>query len=201
MTHATKTTYALLSELADGNPDETVRLDTLLQHFKRSAFGPLLLISVLPAFIPLPAGAGAIAGPLVIAVGLQMMLTLSTPWLPHWLRRRGPSRGALQHFLKRGSKVFSWLERRIRPRLDLVISHPVASAFTGLQLVLLGFALSLPIPFTNYPLGALVLAYALGLLERDGTLLLMSWAVGIATVLGFAFLSEAAAGWVTQWIG
>lgn len=201
MTSASKTTYQLLSELAVGNPDETVPLDTLLQHFRRSAFGPLLLVSVLPAFIPLPAGAGAIAGPLVLLVGVQMMLTLSKPWLPHWLRRRGPSRGALQRFLKHSKKIFSWLERWIRPRLDMVISQPLASAFTGLQLVLLGLLLSLPIPFTNYPLGLLLMAYALGLLERDGMLLIVGWGAGIATVLGFAVLSEAAAGWVTQWMG
>src|SRR3546814_17396220 len=76
MTHDTKTTYQLLSELADGDRDETVSLDALLQHFRRSAFGPLLLVSVLPAFIPLPTGAGAIAGPLVMLVGAPMLLTL-----------------------------------------------------------------------------------------------------------------------------
>jgi hypothetical protein len=189
-----------LCELAEGNPNETVSLDELLQHFRRSAFGPLLLISVLPAFIPLPAGAGAIAGPLVMLVGMQMLLTLSKPWLPHWLCRRGPRRVKLQHFLKRSEKIFIWLERRISPRLDMVISQPVASAFTGLQLLLLGFLLALPIPFTNYPFGLLLLAYALGLLERDGALMVLAWGVGITTVIGFALLSEAAATWVAQWL-
>lgn len=200
MTSDTKTTYQLLCELANGDPDETVSLDALLQHFRRSAFGPLLLISVVPAFIPLPAGAGAIAGPLVMLVGMQMLLTLGKPWLPHWLCRRGPRRAKLQHFLNRSEKIFAWLERRIRPRLDIVISHPVASAFTGLQLLLLGFLLSLPIPFTNYPFGLLLMAYALGLLERDGGLMVLAWGVGIATVLGFAFLSEYAATLVAQWL-
>src|SRR3546814_18134595 len=94
-------------------------------------------------------------------VGAQMLLTLSTPWLPHWLCRRGPSRGALQRFLGHSRTIFLWLERRIQPRLDGVIAHPAASAFTGLQLVLLGFLLALPIPFTTYPFGLLLLAYPL----------------------------------------
>lgn len=201
MTHDTKTTYQLLRELADGDRDETVSLDALLLHFRRSAFGPLLLVSVLPAFIPLPTGAGAIAGPLVMLVGVQMLLTLGKPWLPHWLCRRGPSRGALQRFLGHSRTIFLWLERRVRPRLDGVIAHPAASAFTGLQLVLLGFLLALPIPFTNYPFGLLLLAYALGLLERDGALMLLAWGTGIATMLGFSLLSEAAATWIGQWLG
>lgn len=200
MTADRPTTYQLLDELADGPASETVSMDALLLQFRRSAFGALLLVSVLPAFIPLPAGAGAIAGPLVMLVGLQMLLTLGKPWLPRWLCRRGPSRGALQRFNTRSRRTFTWLERRVRPRLDSVIAHPLASAFTGLQLIVLGFLLALPIPFTNYPFGLLLLAYALALLERDGALLLLAWGAGIATILGFALLSEAAASWVTQWL-
>jgi len=200
MTSDRPTTYQLLDQLACGPAADTVSMDALLVHFRRSAFGALLLVSVLPAFIPLPAGAGAIAGPLVMLVGVQMLLTLSKPLLPRWLCRRGPSRGALQRFLKHGKPTFSWLERRVRPRLDIVIAHPLASAFTGLQLVLLGLLLALPIPLTNYPFGLLLLAYALGLLERDGALMLFAWSAGIATVIGFALLSEAVTAWLTQWL-
>ena len=42
------------------------------------------------------------------------------------------------------------LERMVRPRLPQILEHPLASAFTGLLLVLLGLLLALPIPFTNY---------------------------------------------------
>lgn len=201
MTAPPISTYTLLRQLAEGPPEETLSLHGLMTEFRRRAFGMLLLAGVLPAFIPLPIGAGAISGPLVMLVGLQLLLTLRRPWLPHWLGRRGPHRSALQHFVTRTEKGFVWIERWVKPRMDVLIQHPLASAFTGLLLVLLGFLLSLPIPFTNYPFGLLLLAFAIALIERDGLLLALAWGVGVATTLGFGLLSEAVAARLVQLVG
>lgn len=198
MDSATISTYTLLRQLAVGEPGATLSLQGLLTEFHRRAFGMLLLAGILPAFIPLPIGAGAISGPLVMLVGLQMLLTLRRPWLPAWLGRRGPSRGALQRFVARTGKGFQWVERWVKPRLDPLIVHPVASAFTGALLLVLGFLLSLPIPFTNYPFGLLLLAFAVALIERDGVLMAVAWGIGTVTALAFGLLSEAVAAWMVQ---
>jgi hypothetical protein len=63
---------ALLDGLAAGDPDEVLRLRDLLAGLGRRAFGMLLLISALPAFIPIPGG-GAISGPLTVLVGAQLL--------------------------------------------------------------------------------------------------------------------------------
>ena len=42
----------------------------------QTAFGMLLFVAVLPAFLPLPGVAGAISGPLVMLVGAQLMVCL-----------------------------------------------------------------------------------------------------------------------------
>jgi hypothetical protein len=61
--------------------------------------------------------------------------------------------------------------------------------------------LSLPVPFTNYLFGALLLAYALALLERDGVLMLLAWAAGIAAIAVFGVLSGTLAAAATEWFG
>jgi hypothetical protein len=61
---------------------------------------------------------------------------------------------------------------------------------TGLQLALLGFLLSLPIPFTNYPFGIILLLYAIALIERDGRLLIIGWVLGIGAIVASALLSS-----------
>jgi len=81
------------------------------------------------------------------------------------------------------------LEKLVRPRLPQVLQHWAAAALTGLLLVLLGLLLSLPIPFTNYLFGALLLLFALALLERDGALMLVAWLAGAASVAVFGLLS------------
>ena len=93
------------------------------------------------------------------------------------------------------------LERVVRPRLTWVIDHRAASMFTGLLLVLLGILLALPIPFTNYLFGSLLLVYAFALPERDGGLMLLCWAAGIVSIVVFGILSGSLASAATRWIG
>jgi hypothetical protein len=81
------------------------------------------------------------------------------------------------------------IERLTKPRTQGVLTHPVAHAFTGLLLVVLGIALALPLPLTNYPFGLILLAFSFALIERDGRLMLLAWAAGlveIAALVGFS---------------
>ena len=192
-------TRALLDALAVGNPDDVLTLQDLLSGLGRRAFGMLLFASVLPAFIPIPIG-GAISGPLVMLIGLQLCIGLRKPWLPAFLAKRGPHREALARFDKRLSPWLARLEHLIRPRLSWMLDSRIASPVTGLMLLLLGLLLSLPIPLTNYLFGALLLMFALALLERDGALMLVAWVAGLATLSGFGILSGGIATQATKWL-
>lgn len=179
---------ALLDAWTVGEPDEALRLQDLLAGLGRRAFGMLLFVATLPAFIPIPIG-GAISGPLVVLIGLQLLAGRREPWLPRAIAVRGPHRHSLARFDRLVSPWLRRLERLVRPRLPQVLLHPAAAALTGLLLVLLGLLLSLPIPFTNYLFGALLLAFALALLERDGALMLVAWGAGAACTAVFGLLS------------
>lgn len=203
--HAHIGARALLDDFALGDPAQVLRLGDLLSGFGQSAFGMLLLLAVLPAFIPIPGVGGAIGGPLVILVGSQLLLGLSKLWLPGFLARRGPHRSAVITFRTLVSPWLKRLEKLVKPRLHGVLDHRLALCFTGLLLVLLGILLALPIPFTNYVFGVLLLLFALALLERDGVLMLIAWAAGGAAVIVFGLLSgellSAANAMIHRWFG
>jgi hypothetical protein len=182
-------TATLLDAFAAGDPDEVLRLGDLLKDFGPAAFGMLLFIGVLPAFIPVPGVGGAIGGPMVILVGAQLLLGMRKVWLPAFLARRGPHRSAMVRFRQRMAPWLRRLEKLVRPRMGGFVDNRVALSFTGLLLVLLGILLALPIPFTNYLFGFLLLLFALALLERDGALLLVAWVVGGIAVVVFGFVS------------
>ena len=165
----------------------------------RRAFGMLLFVSALPAFIPIPIG-GAIAGPLVVLIGVQLLLGLRRPWLPGFLARRGPKREALARFYRLLSPWLARLEHLIRPRLAWVLDQRVAATLTGLLLVLLGVLTSLPIPFTNFLFGTMALMFALALLERDGALMLLAWLATAIAVAVSGALSEPLIEQVTRWL-
>lgn len=174
-------TRALLDALLDGDHQQTLDFDALMHGLGRRAFGMLLFMATLPAFIPIPIG-GALSGPLVILLAAQLLIGLHTPWLPGFVARRGPKRQTLARFERIIAPWLARLERLVRPRLPAVLDHRLASAVTGVLLLLLGLLLSLPIPLTNYLLGGLILLFALALLERDGAMMLVAWAAGIITI-------------------
>lgn len=192
---------ALLSAYTIGDPDETLPLQALLSGLGRQVFGMLLFIASLPAFIPVPGVAGAISGPLTIVVGAQLMIGMRRPWLPRALSRRGPQRASLVRFERRIAPWLDRLEYLVRPRLTIILDNRLASMFTGLLLVLLGILLALPIPFTNFLFGAIMLTYALALIERDGILMLLCWVGGIIAIAVFGVLSGALAAAAAHWIG
>lgn len=193
-------TRALLDLMAAGDPAERLRLGDVLAGLGNRSFGMMLFIATLPAFIPIPGLAGAVSGPLVMLVGMQLLVGLRRPWLPRALADRGPHRHSLVRFRNRLAPWLDRLERVVRPRGEGVLDVRAASCFSGLLLVLLGLLLSLPIPFTNYVFGVLLLLFALALLERDGWLMLVAWASGIAAIGVFGVLSGSLAGAATRWI-
>ena len=163
----------------------------------------LLFLGVLPAFIPVPGVGGAVGGPLVILVGVQLLLGMRKLWLPEFLARRGPHRSAMMRFRQRMAPWLRRLEKLVRPRMTAFLDNRIALSFTGLLLVLLGVLLALPIPFTNYVFGFLLLLFAFALLERDGALLLVAWVAGGIAVVVFGFLSgnlvEATSALLARW--
>ena len=191
-------TRAILDGLLDGDHAQTLTFHDLLSGLGKRAFGMLLFVSALPAFIPIPVG-GALSGPLVVLIAVQLLAGLRRPWLPGFIARRGPKRQALARFDRIVDPWLKRLERVVKPRMRSVLDHRLASVCTGL-LLLLGVLLSLPIPFTNYVFGTIILLYALALLERDGALMLAAWVIGAVALGTTAALSGGLLAMLQPWL-
>lgn len=192
-------TSELLASLANGTEEDLIPFGRLLEGFGRRGFGVLLLAVTLPTFIPLPVGVGGITGPLIALVGLQMMLMLDQPWLPAPLRRRGMRRETYARFLARTRPWLQRLERISCPRLTVLSERRMANVVTGALVLANGLLLSLPIPFTNFPFGILMLLFSMAVIERDGVMMLVAWILGAGAVVAALLLSEQAWELVTGW--
>lgn len=174
------TATGLLRQSIASQPDARITLDTLLAPLRERAFGVLLILLAIPNFVPLAVGIGGVMGVGVIALGAQMAFGATRPWLPRWIGRRRLVRGQLLALLDRIEPVTSRLERVCRPRLPAMVHRP-SSLLSGFMLMLLGLMLALPLPFTNYFFGALLLAFAFALIERDGAVLLAAWVLTLVS--------------------
>ncbi|MBN6110905.1 exopolysaccharide biosynthesis protein [Xanthomonas bonasiae] len=190
----------LLDTFLLGDPDEQLRLRLILADLQQSAFGMFLFVAILPAFLPVPGLAGGISGPLVTLIGAQMLIGLRKPWLPRFIGERGPRRRTMQRFVGRIAPWLRRLDKLLKPRLPALVETLPARAFSGLLLVVLGILLSLPIPFTNYAFGAMLLLFSLALLERDGGLMLVSWLGGIAVAVGLGLASDQVVDLGSEWM-
>lgn len=193
-------TRALLDGFAEGDPEAVLKLGDVFAGLGKRSFGMLLFISTLAAFIPIPGVGGAVSGPLVMMIGVQLLVGLRKPWLPRFVANRGPHRRAMAHFRDKLSPWLTRLERVVRPRWAPLLDHRLASLITGLLLMVLGLLLSLPIPFTNYLFGVLLLLFAFALLERDGRLMALAWACGAIAVAVFGVLSGQLATVAARWV-
>lgn len=176
----------LLRDLAAGEGPERISVGDVLGRLSGRSFGALILIFALPGLVPGPPGIGGIFGLLILFLGLQMAAGYDRPWLPRTITRRSITRADLQRMLARALPVLSKLERLCRPRLCGVTAG-TAKRMIGLMVMVLGAALVVPVPLTNFLPAAAMVVLAVGFVERDGVVVLIglvAGAVACAVVLG-----------------
>lgn len=183
-------TSDLLRQAVHNATSDGIHLGNLIEPLQQRAFGFLLLLLTLPSFVPIPLGIGGPVGLLAMLTGLQMLLGLNRPWLPRRLANHRIKRGTADKILQYSLPLLTRIERLCRPRLERLTRYP-ANLLSGLLLLVIGFLLALPIPFTNWPIGALLLLYGVSLMERDGVVLLSAWILSFLTIGVFAGSSHA----------
>jgi hypothetical protein len=192
-------THQLINQLCEGLPDDEVTLSGLLDQFQERAFGLFLFLALLPTFIPVPAGQGAISGFLVSLIGLQFLLRFEHPWLPGFIANKAFHRSRMIGFRNRFDKWLLRLDKITKPRDEWIFSNPFAHAFTGLLLLLLGISLAVPLPGTNIPFGIILLFFSFALIERDGRFMMIGWLLGVIEIVLLAFFSKELAAFVASW--
>ncbi len=129
------------------------------------------------------------------------------PWVPGWVLRRSLPPRLLEKILKGGIRLHERLERITKPRLDWVL-RGAGKIFAGAAIGVAGLYLSLPVPppfpLTNTIPSIAIILICLGLMDRDGWLLVWGYlliAVGTIYLTGIAFLGGAGIAHVWTWLG
>jgi len=169
----------------------TARLGEILDRLDERAFGLMLLLLALPCCLPFVYLLPQIVALPMLALAGQLALGRDHPWLPGRLARRAAPVDMLKGVVRRAGKYVGWGERAARPRLDAVFS-PVGMRIVGVAMLPCAASILVPLPSTNTVPGIGVAMAALGLIERDGLLVLFGLAVGLAWVALLVFLGAEA---------
>jgi hypothetical protein len=147
-----------------------------VHRFGRRAFGALLFFFSAPNWLPLPPGSSTfLALPLVLLTP-QVALGVQGPWLPRFIDDREMKRAELAKGVRKLIPTLRRIETVSRPRL-LWMFGPVGDRLIGLTCCLLSLVLLLPIPLGNMAPGVAIAGFGLAMVQRDGVLALIGYAV------------------------
>ena len=167
-----------LLDVAKGQP---MLLGEIEQHLKDRGYALLVLFLAAPFPIPTIPGLSVPFGLAIMFIGGAFMLR-RRPRLPGFILRKKVAFATLQKVIPFVARLMERLERHMKPRLKFLVAGPVMTSLFGLGIVSGGFflALPLPIPLTNGPPALSIIFLITGILCRDGLMILIGHALGIA---------------------
>lgn len=162
---------------------DMIPMGDLLEALHERGFGLLMLILALPCSIPapLPPLLPTILGLPLSFLAAQMALGHRHLWLPAWLRNKAIPRASLAVMIEKASPYLRMIERLLRPRLRM-LSDARAERFIGSMAALFCIPILLPLPLSNFVPGVGVLVMSLGLIGRDGLIILFGMLIGLCGV-------------------
>jgi len=172
-------TSALMSRTLAQIESNEVSMNTLFATFAERSFGGVMILLSILGLIP---GVSIIAGLTILLLSLQMIAGMDTPGLPAWLAEKKIKVDALQKAMARPLRYLERLERLVKPRMQTMVSGS-ALRWTGFVAAVLALVMISPFPLSNLLPAVSLLLISLGILERDGLLVL--WGL-LSSILSLA---------------
>lgn len=184
---STRASSEILEEAVENYSSDNVTIEEVFYSLHERGFGLLLMILVLPNCIPIPVppGVSTILSLPLLFLSVQMIWGHDSPWLPKWLRKKTLRRSFLANLIAKASPKLKKVEKILRPRLSFASSE-TGEKVIGLFAFSFALSIAVPLPLTNFLPGIGILVMSLGLLSRDGIVILIGAFIG---ALGCLFTS------------
>ena len=165
---------------------DPVSVERVMDAIGSRSFGALLLLAGLVVLAPIIGDIPTVPtlmALLVFLVSAQLLASRQVFWLPRWLLIRSIEARTLQKALDRSRRPARFVDRLLKPRLDLLIAGRAQYAVAAACLVI---AMLIPpmefIPFSANIAGAALTLYGLALVGRDGLLALLAFVLTLGGV-------------------
>lgn len=176
----------LASDAATAAENDAVSLFWILDQLHERAFGLFLLVLALPCCIPFLYGVPQVMSLPLMFVSVQILIGRKMPWLPAKLGNRTVSPSTLRGLSDRAGPWLKRIEALSKPRLG-ALTRPPIDRLVGAALVLFSASILVPLPSTNTVPGFAVVIVAMGLLQRDGLLVIAGAILGTAWIGALIF--------------
>lgn len=172
-------TSVLLRQALGRIKSRTISLGELIVILEDRSFGLFMLLFALPGCIPGPPALTSVLGFPLIIFSFQLIMGSHHLWLPGFLGKIPLKRKYLFNMVHRARHPLKYLETLCRPRME-VVERGGIERLLGCLLLILSITLSIPLPGTNLVTSIAVAVISIGMLEKDGLVILGGSIFGIA---------------------
>jgi len=172
----------------------------VLDALSDRAFGMAMLILALPVCLPFVYGIPQVLSIPMLLIALQMAAGRHRLWMPKRIRARAFSRAEFAKVATRAKRYLGWGEAIAKPRLSFLTSNGPERLF-GLFMVVFCISILLPVPLTNSMPGVAIAIMAIGMIERDGLLVMLGTVIGTFWVGMLIMVGRALIDWLSQFVG
>lgn len=187
-THDGETLSQELARLVEQAPEgELLTLNRLLKDTGgRGLFLVVILLS-LPFITPIPLpGVSTVLGLVIGVLAVRLAMGLP-PRLPQSLGERSLEGGFTRKVVSASVKMLSVIEKLAKPRRSIWLAWPAVRFANALLVALMAFLLMLPFPpfppFTNSLPAYSIILLAASMMEEDGILIWVGYAVSVGTAV------------------
>lgn len=185
-----------LKKLALKEESGKTKISEILEDFRENGILMAMIFFALPVAVPLPYPPGftTIMGVPLMILSIQMLLGSKKVRLPNNINNYEIKNSTLKMISEKIVPILETVEKYIKPRFSFAKSV-YCEQFIGLVCLIAAFAVALPLPLTNAVPAQGITIMTLGLLNRDGVIIIAGFVVAIlgviiaiAAILGGAML-------------
>lgn len=187
MAEAAQDLEGLLADLdrAASTNGARVSVGDIMDTIGKRSFGPLLLLGGLLGMTPVSAvpTAPSIIALITILVSVQLLFGRESVWIPRFLEKLSVRADRVKKTVKVSRKPARIVDRLVKPRLE-VLTRPWADRVVALVCIMV--AMIVPplelLPFVAFVPATAIALFGLGLLARDGLLVLVAFVVSTSAL-------------------
>jgi len=188
---------AQASVAPNGKAEASLR--DFVERLDERAFGLALLLFALPSSVPFVYVLPQILSLPILALAGQMAAGRESPWLPARLQDRRFELAPLREVIMRCEPYTRWFEAIARPRFTALTGR-LGARVIGALFLIPAVSILVPLPGTNAVPAMGISIASLGLIERDGALVVLGLLVGLGWVVLLLVFGLGAAAILKDWL-
>ncbi len=173
---------ATLERLGKSDPNSKTAIHELLNNFHENGIVLSMIIFSLPAVVPLPPGFASIIGMPLILLSMQLLLGYDKVKLPAKINNYQLNNSILVTLAKKVVPPLRRIEGYIKPRFGFAKSV-YCEQFIGFVSLICAIAVIIPLPLTNVGPAFSIAIMCIGLLNRDGVVIILGVVAAIIALI------------------